>query len=321
MGSKQSIQDKEDGSERERTIDNQDRSKRKAREVYYIAELMDDSTTPIMDMPPLILEKVFEKISLMDLSQLSSTCKKLNNAVWEYLQHQCHSKNIMTKFNDFVTANENLLTIREQKIIPEIKKDLETIQDEDTIDRKRIYQLLANVKLYDSYSRRFSFVDSWAPHKGTHYIPIKNSEDVNRNIVYVQDVCWLQFKHSYGENLDPGTYSISIQLKVKNPFKWPHDASQTTKIHLTYCGKTDTVEIYRDWWNALHKTRNTGAGAGIPVVDGIKNVKWHSGWFKVTFDDVYLEEKSDISFELIDVDCPWWKGGICLDFLEIRRKI
>ena len=42
---------------------------------------------------------------------------------------------------------------------------------------------------------------------------------------------------------------------------------------------------------------------------------------QVTFDDVYLEEKSDISFDLSDVDCPWWKGGICLDFLEIRRKI
>ena len=173
---------------------------------------MDDSSTPIMDMPPLILEKVFEKISLMDLSQLSSTCKKLNNAVWEYLQHQCHSKNILTKFNDFVTANENLLTIREQKIIPEIKKDLETIQDEETVDRKRIYQFLANVKLFDSYCRRFSFVDSYCPHKGevnrSYSIPIENSEDVNRDIVYVQHIRRLQFKHSNGENLDPGTYSI-----------------------------------------------------------------------------------------------------------------
>ena len=192
-----------------KVLDTSIKKPEKAKVQYYIAPLMDDATTPFMDVPPLILEKIFEKLSLFDLSRLSSTCKKFNDAIGEYLNHQCHSKNILKKLNEFFTSNESLLTIEENSIIPEIKKDLKTIQDNSNLSRKDIFLMLANVKLFEAYCRRISFAHQmWAPHKGNDaYIPVERAEDVKRDIVHVKDVCWLQFKGGF-DDLDPGSYSV-----------------------------------------------------------------------------------------------------------------
>jgi len=60
------------------------------------------------------------------------------------------------------------------------------------------------------------------------------------------------------------------------------------------------------------------------VEDGLR-VEWEevqgelTGWVRVEMPEMVVEKEGDISFELKDVECPWWKADLLFDFIELRR--
>jgi len=40
---------------------------------------------------------------------------------------------------------------------------------------------------------------------------------------------------------------------------------------------------------------------------------------RVEMPEMVVEKEGDISFELKDVECPWWKADLLFDFIELRR--
>ena len=40
---------------------------------------------------------------------------------------------------------------------------------------------------------------------------------------------------------------------------------------------------------------------------------------KVVLPAVTKETEGNIAFSFRDTDCPWWKGGIFFDFIELKK--
>ena len=41
--------------------------------------------------------------------------------------------------------------------------------------------------------------------------------------------------------------------------------------------------------------------------------------FRVTSSDLH-NNTMDVTFEMKDIDCPWWKSGLALDFVQLEKK-
>ena len=44
-----------------------------------------------------------------------------------------------------------------------------------------------------------------------------------------------------------------------------------------------------------------------------------SGWVRVVLPVVTRENEGNLVFSFRDTQCPWWKGGILFDFIELRK--
>ena len=44
-----------------------------------------------------------------------------------------------------------------------------------------------------------------------------------------------------------------------------------------------------------------------------------SGWVRVVLQPVTREAEGNLGFSFRDTQCPWWKGGILFDFIELRK--
>ena len=41
--------------------------------------------------------------------------------------------------------------------------------------------------------------------------------------------------------------------------------------------------------------------------------------FRVTSSDLH-NNTMDVTFEMKDIECPWWKSGLALDFVQLEKK-
>ena len=44
-----------------------------------------------------------------------------------------------------------------------------------------------------------------------------------------------------------------------------------------------------------------------------------SGWVRVVLPVVTRKTEGNLVFSFRDTQCPWWKGGILFDFIELRK--
>ena len=196
----------EEGSERERINDNINKEKMMTQ--YYIAPLLDDSC-PVLEVSRNIMEIIFSKLSLEDLSKLSQSCRSLNVMIGEYLRHETCTSQLEQKFTSFVKQHINLLTITEQKINSEILSILS--ENDDQISRQNRYKLLHFInKYFDIECKRISVANEEVgmPHRGNpRYVPILHNDKLNRSIVHVNNVCWLAINYKFTD-VSPGRYSL-----------------------------------------------------------------------------------------------------------------
>ena len=334
---------------KDRTIHKLKQTKKGSSSSYYQAPLLDGSTCPLLEVPPNILEIIFSGLSLQELSQLSQACKQFDDQVGEFLRHECHARDLQpTKIYEFLQINRNLLTHLESELF--IHGDIVLSKEKDELPRKMMYSVLYlhNCRRLFINCRRVSTTDNsvYFPRRGKNKIPVRYSDHLDRNIVRVKSVNWLQFSHEF-RDVSPGRYMVSVQVRVESNFSWPHDDSNPTQFIVKYPGeeaevKTMSKSVFRNWWQQLYENKTPSAD----ISDGVQ-VTWDETtlkndqsitsssplqsllyghemnnaprpWVTVTLPEFMLTQPGSVSFELRDVP-NWWKGGLSFDFIQLTK--
>ena len=110
MGQDQSVVAEQEGSARERFLENPNRID------HYIAPLL-DASCPLLTQPQPVLELIFSYLSLESLADLSMTCSQLDILVGEFMRHTCTTGILFSSRERFLSLNNNLLTQPEKRIV------------------------------------------------------------------------------------------------------------------------------------------------------------------------------------------------------------
>jgi len=337
--------EQDDGSIKDRIIHKLKQTKKGSSSSYYQAPLLDDSTCPILEAPPNILEIIFSGLSLQELSQLSQACKQFDDQVGEFLRHECHARDLQpTKIYEFLQINRKLLTHLESELF--IHGDIVLSKEKDELPRKMMYSVLYlhHCRRLFINCRRVSITDDSVCFRIIGSFGY--ADHLDRNIVRVKRVCWLQFSHEF-RDVSPGRYMVSVQVRVESNFSWPHDDSDPTQFIVKYPGaeaevKTMSKNVFKNWWQQLYQNKTPSAD----ISDGVQ-VTWDETtlkndpsitpsplqsllyghemnnaprpWVTVTLPEFMLTQPGSVSFELRDVECGWWKGGLSFDFIQLTK--
>jgi len=313
----------DEGSERERCL-TENRKTPKTNIKYYNAPLNDDSC-PFLDIPPYIIERMCGFLNLNELSNLSQSCKVLDRLVGEYLRHECCSTSVIGSYREFVRKHGNLISLRERRVLEDINSQSglgeSSVEDEESISRVTRYKMLENSWMLSNVERRVSLCHHsvHVPHRGTGYITTPSDADLDRNVLHVDDVCWLQFSHKF-KDVEPGTYSLGVLIKIGENFRMPLRARDFTEWTVDYPGDSKqqkvTVKVSKEWWQKLSIGEIPQSGSENLIVE------WEDAsqdWFCVSVRGVTVRRRGEVGFEMKDVVCPYWKSGLYFDFLQLYK--
>lgn len=247
------------------------------------------------------MEKIFSLLNVSDLARLSQTCHHLHKFIMAFLLHQVTSAGLEAAFKIFMSANKELLTLAEINLFdklhpkaqnnsdllwqgiffntpPSFNQQYKSIMEKlSSIDRladlpeesleKRwmIWWLFVRRRYYEKPVVRVSCCNSELvgfPHRGNDsYIPTIINQDLERRVVNVKTVCWLQINTTF-RDLGPGTYVVSLRMKIASSgLKWPHEDNQNTYLTITYPGKEaagdsmEKVVMNRKWWRTVERNQ------------------------------------------------------------------
>ena len=321
------------------------RSGNRKTETYYVAPLLDNNSCPIALQPHSILEQIFSNLDLQDLANLSVTCKLFNDTVGEFLRHECCSSKLLDILNKFVNQNSGLLTQFEKFETDSMLSEMwwctdsiqERVKGNSCLSRKGMYKMLTKIERYKKALTRVSAADERVgfPHRGNNNYVITEMDDIlGREVVRVKSVCWLQVNYTW-EDVKPGVYKVAMMIKIGRRFTWPHRSSDMTEWRVTYPGFgvdgiggvggecEKLVMVNRDWWNCLDKlqtpTKKVGQGLSVEWVELGDHGFDKNSWIRVEMPEILVVEEGNVSFELKDVQCPWWKSDILIDIIELRN--
>ena len=334
----------DEGSHRERCLEGAScgpeisRSSISTKSNYYIAPLTED-ICPFLEMPPNIAERVSSFLNLRDLSSLSQTSKVVDNLVGEFLRHECCSSAVIESYQRFARDyGGNLSTLAERRVLEDINRRINLVQSpgesslpvilvspgsglkEENISRVAQYKMLHYRRMFTNVVQRVSLCDPRVhfPHRGTGYVTTPIDRDLGRNIVSVDSVCWLQFSTTF-EAVEAGDYSISVLLKVTPDLRLPHRSDDYTEWTVRYPRDLEdnelNVRVDKNWWSKLKNGEIPQSGSSNLIVKSENN----SGWFRVIIPRITVGKPGEVSLDMKDIVCPYWKSGLCFDFIQLSR--
>ena len=345
MGQRNSSNSNE-GSERERCLEGSSCRPGRSETTeynYYIAPLTED-ICPFLEMPPNIVEIVCSFLNLRDLSSLSQASKAVDNFVGEFLRHECCSAAVIESYRKFARDyGGNLATLSERRILEDINRRISLVQspgerslpvilisqqesgperekEMENVSRVALYKMLHHRTMFTNVVQRVSLCDPRVhfPHRGSGYVTTPVDRDLGRNIVSVDNVCWLQFSTTFSA-VEAGDYRISVLMKVTPDLSLPHRSGDYTEWTVHYPRDLDhnelNVRVDKSWWNKLKTGGTPQSGSNNLIVESESN----SGWFRVIIPKITVSKPGEIWFDMKDVVCPYWKSGLCFDFIQLSK--
>jgi len=322
-GGREMVQE-EDGSRKERGPGKEDVPS------YYCAPLLTD-TCPLLSLPPTSLELILYFLPLRDVSHFARSCSHLDSVVGEFLRHQCETQHLSQALRDFLKGKFGLLTQTEK----EVGERLEMQED----SRQRLYRLLHHRNIYQTVGDRVTCCDPRVdiPHRDNRrYMDVKQMGKLGRKVVEVVTVCWLSVTHTW-DQVQPGNYQVSLRLMINDNFTWPHTEAQMSRWSVKFpslTGEEETqLRVGRQWWRMLQQLRSPSAsvsgqargnqcnsvGRGLVADWEMDHCGHTTGWIHVILPVFTVEKQGSVTFQFQDIECPWWKGGVAFDFIELRR--
>lgn len=308
----------------------------------------------LADQPVDTIGHILEFLGVGDLQNLAVTSRFFHDVVIAYIKHKTAAHQLVLSLEDFLAATGGLLTAEEQQIFAGIRREgtrldeLMAKEDLSSSDRSLLWWLMRERSRFLGRVRRISAADECVhfPHRGNeHYIPVVHDDSLDRQVCRLENVCWLQITATFPQ-VPPGRYTCSLVLKVLSYCRMPHADNQATYWRLS-CSDTHP-RTGRQWWDCLSKSQTPSAALsdGLTVhvlggptkppgghLDDQRLPAWlrmlaaggdnsqteELPWLRVTLPELRLTETQDVTFDLQDVECPWWKSGVVFDFIELRR--
>ena len=268
------------------------------------------------------MEIIFCKVSLVDVSQLSQTCKILNDQVGDYLKHRCLAYNIEpATIKKFLEDNEGLLTMLEQTVFQD-----DYWKTDGHLNRMLTYQALYfheenqmkfNCKRVSLLDPDVTFVN---PDDGDNdnNISIDVCELLERLVLSVNWATWLEFSYTF-KDVDPGKYSLGFKFKADDEeYMWPDVDEDSTELAITHPEGEITTKLSNQFWRYGARGRFDGY-----TVTEDKQFDWRlvslfcQPWWSVTLSPFSLSTKGDVSFRFKDE--KKYKQAFYFDYIQLTK--
>jgi len=99
----------------------------------------------------------------------------------------------------------------------------------------------------------------------------------------------------------------------------PHSGSQATEWIIK---QSDIKQrTGGEFWRQLAKQRTPDAGLcdGLRV-EVVDKSEADERWIAIRLPEFRVHDRMDVTFEMKDIECKWWKSDLALDFVEIKRN-
>ena len=165
------------------------------------------------------------------------------------------------------------------------------------------------------------------PHRNNPaYYTVRGEEVLGREVVELKQVCWLAVEHTW-EEVGAGRWEVALRLSLLPTFAWPHREGQMSSWRVAWPGGEEEERVGRQWWRMMQQRVDRERLTPKEQVMGGANLRVEvevvegrpTRWVRVALPSFTTTTTGSVTLALKDTECPWWKGGIAFDFLELRK--
>ena len=266
-----------------------------------------------------LMEKILANLELKDLVSLCKTSKKMKEHVQNFSLHYVLSYSRMDRLLEFINCeilNPSELMLKKR------------ITQHEPVNLKTSVQYLKWVKLYGHMIRRYSITEAEEfPHYGNpSYIRRQPYPLLGRDIVRLKTVCWLYFKKNLPQ-VPAGKYQVSLHLQLRADLSWPSVGGSSTAQLTVFKENVDKSEppladvvMESEYWRKIKCDKfDNGLLRGKANIIRSTHSVGKEEWFFIKFKPFTILQDTNLAFEWKDIDNPYWKRGMCWDYIQIEK--
>ena len=165
------------------------------------------------------------------------------------------------------------------------------------------------------------------PHYGNpSYIRRQPYPLLGRDIVRLKTVCWLYFKKNLPQ-VPAGKYQVSLHFQLRADLSWPSVGGSSTAQLTVFKENVDKSEppladvvMESEYWKKIKCDKfDIGLLGGKANIIKSSHSDGGEEWFFIKFKPFTILQDTNLAFEWKDIDNPYWKRGMCWDYIQIEK--
>ena len=266
-----------------------------------IEDYLDASCHDIVNDAPLFtldsasLEAIYSRLSPRDICRFGATCKVLYRSVDEYLKCKCEQQGLMThmlryfRYYKFDKANDRAERAINEKLYSK-RFSNGWLYHHGLLRKHRIRQSAAATEFF--------------AHRGNScYVDVKRDKKLNRDIVKLVMVRWLEMVENFSD-VEPGLYDAILRIKATRDVCVSEDG-----INLSVTWLQGDEEHYEE------AVKNIFVHQKDFEELGAKN-NW--GWFDLKLEGIKVDIATEVRIRFHNYS-DTWQTGLFWDYVELRR--
>jgi len=300
----------------------------------------------LLDCHADIFEMVLDRVSTRDLVALMVTSNSAKGVIDQYVEHRLKKDQRLDVLKNFLSTNPLILQEVQARRKLEKLKAQKGDRHVNVVHLKLVRSILDKIGTGSLIRREHVYDADDFPHLGNPaYIVRHGSDELNREVVHLREVCWLHFVKDF-KAVPRGRYRASLRVRALPNLRWgwgTDDAeNEVTTITVGTIAKGSaggpgrrgrgeeeggkecvrplvSQLVPKSTWMKMAK-RTTGPlkyqldpPARI-LFDTTSSDSW--AWIHLAPFEV-AEDEATVRFEFRDFDNPWWKSGMQWDFIQL----
>jgi len=160
----------------------------------------------------------------------------------------------------------------------------------------------------------------FAHRANSSYIKMKQDPKLGRQVVEVENVCWLSVTYTW-DQVEVGRWEVALRLKVLPSLRWPHRQGEMSRWSVKFPGLRGEKEVEVKVEGEFMKMLQVSCPAPENrLCRGLRVESQHDeGWVKISLPEFTVETPGPVTLQFLDKECPFWKGGIVFDWMELKK--